>query len=243
MTAPDVHMLTGAYALDAVTDLERAAFDRHLPECAMCEQEVREFRETAACLGEAVSLEPGSSLRNQVMTQISATPQLAPVVTDVRLPRSRSSRRWAKRAGIGILTAAAAAAVVFGGVNLGQQSSPEQNQAQGVPGSSVLSAADAVTLTGHSAAGGEATAVVSRSQGQFVLKIRDLPALDHAHTYQAWLIGPRGPQSAGLLHAGSRTGVLAGDLPTDTSRIAITTEPGAGSPQPTTSRVVMIALA
>ncbi len=30
MTGPEIHTLVGAYALDAVDDLERASFDRHL---------------------------------------------------------------------------------------------------------------------------------------------------------------------------------------------------------------------
>jgi anti-sigma-K factor RskA len=242
MTAPDVHALTGAYALDALTDLERASFDRHLRDCPVCEQEVREFRATTALLGAAVSVEPGDSLRDRVLSQITATPQLPPVVTYEKTARNRSSRRWARRAGIGILAAAAAAAAIVGGVNLGQPQ-PAQNQAQSVPGSAVRSASDAVTVAGNGIAGGQATAVVSRGQGQFVLDIHDFPALDSAHSYQGWMIGPRGPQSAGVLHAGGRTGVLTGDIPADTKSIGITVEPAGGSPQPTTTGVVAITLA
>jgi anti-sigma factor RsiW len=40
MTSPDIHALGGAYALDAVDDLERVAFDRHLAECETCALEV-----------------------------------------------------------------------------------------------------------------------------------------------------------------------------------------------------------
>ena len=40
MTRPDIHALCGAYAVDAVDDLERAAFDRHLADCEACAAEV-----------------------------------------------------------------------------------------------------------------------------------------------------------------------------------------------------------
>ncbi len=32
----DIHHLTGAYALDAVDDIERARFEQHLAECEDC---------------------------------------------------------------------------------------------------------------------------------------------------------------------------------------------------------------
>ena len=50
MTASDIHSLSGAYALDAVDDLERAAFERHLRECEACALEVGELRETVSRL-------------------------------------------------------------------------------------------------------------------------------------------------------------------------------------------------
>ena len=44
----DIHTLAGAYALDALNDLERAAFARHMTECEACAQEVAEYLETTA---------------------------------------------------------------------------------------------------------------------------------------------------------------------------------------------------
>ncbi|MEC3979505.1 anti-sigma factor [Amycolatopsis sp. H20-H5] len=238
MTTADVHALTGAYALNAVTDLERASFDRHLTECPACRQEVLEFRETTARLGAETGSELSESLRARVLAEIVVTRQLPPRVAGTG---SRASRRWVKRAAIGVLSAAAAAALFVGGINLGRQGpAQEQTQAQGVPGAAVLAASDAVTVAARGTDGGDATAVVSRGQGQFVLNVRDLPALDSAHTYQAWLVGTHGPQSAGLLRP---TGVLTGGLPLDTKVIAVTTEPAAGSPRPTTPGVVKVELA
>ena len=47
----DVHALSGAYAVDALDDLERAAFERHLAECPECRAEVDSLREAASLLG------------------------------------------------------------------------------------------------------------------------------------------------------------------------------------------------
>ena len=53
MTTPnDIHALSGAYAVDALDDIERAGFERHLAECADCRAEVASLRETAALLAE-----------------------------------------------------------------------------------------------------------------------------------------------------------------------------------------------
>jgi hypothetical protein len=65
MTSPDIHALGGAYALDAVDDLERVAFDRHLAECEACTVEVAEYRETATRLAEGSWSVPPPRMREQ----------------------------------------------------------------------------------------------------------------------------------------------------------------------------------
>ena len=40
----EIHTLAGAYALDALTEIERAGFARHLAECSVCATEVAELR-------------------------------------------------------------------------------------------------------------------------------------------------------------------------------------------------------
>ena len=58
----DIHKLSGAYALDAVDDIERAAFERHLAECEDCRTEVASLRETTALLAESTAVTPPPSL-------------------------------------------------------------------------------------------------------------------------------------------------------------------------------------
>ncbi|WP_328453290.1 anti-sigma factor [Amycolatopsis sp. NBC_00438] len=236
MTTAEVHTLTGAYVLDAVTDLERAAFDRHLAECPTCAAEVREFRETAARLGAAMNAVPGNGLRSRVLTAVAGTRQVPPQVG--RAPATRHS--WRRRAAIVTASIAAAAAILAGGVGIGRS----QSGTTPVPvagSTQVQNASDAVTVRAGGTGGGAATATLSRSLGRVVVAASGLPALDAAHAYQVWLIGPRGPQSAGLLPAGD--GTLGAVLPGDTDRIAVTTEPSAGSPQPTTAAAARLPLA
>ena len=73
----DIHKLSGAYALDAVDDIERAAFERHLVECEDCRDEVASLRETTALLAESAAVTPPPSLRDSVLAGISQVRPLA----------------------------------------------------------------------------------------------------------------------------------------------------------------------
>src|SRR6185437_7147887 len=111
----EVHLLTGGYALDALTDDERADFERHLARCPSCAEEARGLGETAARLALATAVAPPPELRARVLTAALQTRQLPP---PGRGPLARAGehvgrrRRSLKRAGLtaGILTLAAAVA-------------------------------------------------------------------------------------------------------------------------------------
>ncbi|WP_020662110.1 anti-sigma factor [Amycolatopsis benzoatilytica] len=231
MTTADVHTLTGAYALDAVTDLERAAFARHLAECPVCAGEVDEFHATAAKIGLATTVAATSRLRSRVLTEVAATRQLPPPAA-VEPPHRRP---WRKRATIALAAVAAAVAVLFGGIGIGAfRSSPEPTTQIAGP------APDMTSIRATATAGGAVVVSFSRQHGEAVVTAQALPMPAAGHTYQVWFIGRRGAQSAGLLPTGS--GAVTAALPADVDRIGITTEPAAGSPQPTTPAVVRVPL-
>lgn len=161
MTTAEAHTLTGAYALDAVTDLERAAFARHPAECPTCTREIAEFRETSAKLGLAMTTEPGNRLRSRVLTAVATTRQEPP---SVRIG-TRSPRSPRKRA-VGIM----AAAVLAGGISIGSlQSEPAPVAVAGAPDASVLRA-DGVD-------GGSAIVTLTRQRGEAVVATEALPPL------------------------------------------------------------------
>lgn len=75
---PDLHTLTGAYAVDALPDDERALFEAHLAACAACAQEVQELQATAARLGAISVAGPPSALRASVLAEIDGVRQERP---------------------------------------------------------------------------------------------------------------------------------------------------------------------
>jgi anti-sigma-K factor RskA len=226
MTA-ELHTLTGAYALDAVSGTDRAEFERHLGQCAACRQEVAELRATGARLAVAAAVDPPPELKAAVLAAVARTRRLPPKVPVVReLSRAKT---WRLRVSLVGAAAAAVAAVVFG-----VATSP-------APVDSVLDAPDAVAIQGIGQ--GHATLVVSRSRNQAVLLASDLPALDAGHVYQVWLIGVGGARSAGLMASEASQRMLVAELPPDVDRIGITVEPAGGSPGPTGPAVTRISLA
>ncbi|KDN23471.1 anti-sigma factor [Amycolatopsis rifamycinica] len=226
MTA-ELHTLTGAYALDAVSEADRSEFERHLGECAACRQEVAELRATGARLAVAAAIAPPPSLKALVLADVARTRQLPPKVPVVR--RLNRAKTWQLRISLFGAAAAAVVAVVLG---VGRAPAPVD---------SVLSAPDAAAVQGDGE--GHATLVVSRSRNQAVLLASDLPALDAGHVYQVWLIGTGGARSAGVMTSEASQRMLVADLPPDVDRIGITVEPAGGSPGPTTPAVTRIDLA
>jgi len=83
---PDTHALAGAYAVNAVTDEERASFKLHLDQCADCRAEVAELRAAAGMLATNVELAPPPALRSSVLSAISQTRQLSPLTGTVSGP-------------------------------------------------------------------------------------------------------------------------------------------------------------
>ncbi|WP_329056010.1 anti-sigma factor [Amycolatopsis sp. NBC_01488] len=226
MTA-ELHTLTGAFALDAVSDVERAGFERHLGECAACRQEVAELRSTGARLGAAETVAPPPELKARVLAGVARTRQLPPRIPAPRREKPRRGKAFQLRVA---LCGAAAAAVVAVGIGLVTTSAPP------APVDSVLSAPDASAIQGSGE--GHAILVVSRSRNQAVLLASDLPALDDGHVYQVWLIRAGEAHSAGLL----QPRMLMSDIPPGTDRIGITVEPAGGSAGPTTPAVTRISL-
>ena len=106
----EIHTLAGAYALDALSEFERAAFDRHMAGCEACAVEVAELSEATARLSSTAWAAPPPRLREAVLTQVARTRQVSASRPErVSHGDVRRWRRW---------TAAAVAAgvVALGGI-------------------------------------------------------------------------------------------------------------------------------
>jgi anti-sigma factor RsiW len=98
----DIHDLTAAYALDALDEQDRAAFEEHLAGCERCREEVVTLQEAAATLAYAVDAPaPPPELRGRILARARAE---RPNVLPLR-------PRWAAPAAV---IAAVAAAVAVG---------------------------------------------------------------------------------------------------------------------------------
>ncbi len=108
------HTLTGAYAMDAVSDADRAAVDRHLTECGECRDEVRGLRETTARLAVAAALAPRAKLKASTIRAASQIRQLPPVLGETERPAGpreaagQETSPWAARRAAASETAAPA---------------------------------------------------------------------------------------------------------------------------------------
>jgi len=240
MTA-DLHTLTGAYAVDALSDVERAEFDRHVTACPACRQEVRELRATAALLADAVAVQPPERLRTRVLADVTGTRQLSPRVLASR-ERGRLAKAWQTRVALIAAAASALAMVVLGLQTAVSERQRDIAHEQLSAVNSVLTAPDA--SSGKSSQNGGVTVVASRAQGKAVVLAGGLPALDSRHVYQVWLIGSDGASSAGLLQPDGpgRMRPLLADLPAGTEQVGITVEPAGGSRAPTTPATATISL-
>lgn len=207
----DAHGLSGAYAVDALDDLERARFERHLAECPECQAEVASLREAASLLSETTSFEPPASLRESVLASIETVRPLPPVVADLTARADRRRRRFQ-----GLVAAAAAVILVGGGVAVWQPwADDEQVQVALNATDEVLAAPDAES---YDMQVGESTVTVVRSAqlNKAVLQAPDLPPAPNGHAYALWLQHDDAMVLAGIVNADDDTEaiLLSGDAKT-----------------------------
>lgn len=76
----DRHLLTGAYALNALTDAERKDFEAYLLESDETRTEVAEMSDTAVMLGlSSRPVAPSAELKASIMGMLDSTPQFRPM--------------------------------------------------------------------------------------------------------------------------------------------------------------------
>lgn len=236
----DLHILTGAYAADALEDIEREKFEHHMNRCQPCENEVRGLRETTTRLALSVARPPPPELKARVLTAAARTRQL-PAATDGRAAARHRARRMPRLAVAAV--AAGMAVVIALGITLANTKRDlDSAQAQQHALAAVLNSPDASLVSTRTTMGGTATVVVSRRLREIIFTSEGLPALPDSKVYQLWLMAPHHIVSAGLLPvaSGGRTApVLASGLITG-DRIGLTVEPAGGTAQPTTRPIVVI---
>jgi hypothetical protein len=241
----DLHLLTGAYAVDALTGAELDEFEKHLLRCTSCTEEVRGLRETAARLGLTTAIEPPPWMRGEVLAAASRTRQLPP--SGGRLLARTTSRRMTRlrrslpRSAAAV--AVAAAIVVLAVVQVNTRDQLDQTQQGSRAVAAVLAAPDAHIERSSTTVGGTVTAVISARDREAVITAAGMPTQADAKVYQLWVMSGSVARSVGLL-SGSSAGVTAPILAADVQpgdRLGITVEPAGGTRQPTTTPIVLLA--
>jgi anti-sigma-K factor RskA len=246
----DIHGLSGAYAVDALDDVERAEFERHLAQCPECQAEVESLRAAAVELTRGTATPPPATLRASVLGQISTVRPLPPAnplpdagdttdgartgagVVTLESRRRRSPLTW-------LVAAAAAAVLAIGGLVWSPWSADEPEQLTATE--QVIRATDAQRFE-KVIDGAKATIVRSPSLGKAVIIADNMPAAPDGKDFQVWFQNPDGEMvSAGLMPHEARptvSMVLNGDASKFTGA-GITVEPAGGSPAPTSEPIVL----
>ncbi|QRY53966.1 anti-sigma factor [Mycolicibacterium septicum] len=217
--------LATAYALDAVSEVERVDIERRLADAPVeiaeaFRAEVRAVRESMAIASSTTATTPPASLRRRALAV------------------SRDSHRDRFRWRTGLVAAAAALVVAAGGFGAGLAFRPSAPTSA----EQVFSAGDVRTATGQLNAGGTATFVYSRDERTGVLVMNNAAPPPEGMVYQMWLMTDQGPKSAGMMATMlPSTTAMVRDLG-DSTALAFTMEPDGGSSQPTGEMVARLTL-
>jgi len=248
---PETHILTGAYAMHALTGADAARFERHLARCAACAAEVSEFAEATARLAAAAA-----ALKQRALAAAAGARQLPPATARAMAsrparpvawparPASLLRRPWAAR----LALAAAAAAVALAAVSGVTARTAQHQLAAGQAGSrqvaAVLTAPDATMIDARVSTGGTVTVVMSRLDRALVFAAAGLRPLPPSRCYQLWLLRPGTEQPAAMLPdpQHDRTGPLTVTGLAPASLLGLTIEPAGGSRHPTTAMILVLAL-
>lgn len=236
MTPTDnIHTLTGAYALDALDDLERVRFEAHLETCDSCADEVGSFHDTAALLGAAEDVPISADFRRQVLEDIEHVRQIGPVTARV----TSLAPRLVSVAAAVLAVAVLSLSVVTAGLRArNDQLEPYEDIA------AIIQAEDSVTLTEEI---GEARLqiVASPASGAGAILANGMDEAPNGHAYQLWLLTDDDRAlPAGFLDIsedGHGEHIMRGDM-TGVVAVGITVEPEGGSDSPTTDPIAVVPL-
>jgi anti-sigma-K factor RskA len=234
---PDIHALVGPYVLDAVDDLERAAFERHLRECAECRAEVDELSETAARLADGAWSVPPPQLRTSVLAAIADTRQLGPAVAPPDAARRRRpGRRFWIAAAAAVVTAVGAGAAGFAVQEhqvRHERAAAASAQADAARIRALLAAPDLVVREQPISGGGRVRVAYSRLRDAGLIMLAADSAPAGGRVFQLWTVRSQRAVSEGVLDVGQASVVRIVDGLPSASDVGVTVEPAGGSAKPT----------
>lgn len=227
--------LVASYALGALPDDERAAFEDHLASCAVCRSELEDARGVVSALAASVPLvRPSRELRSRLLSTVEAEAEL------LRAASPRADRPARRRLRLGPLelpslgalaTVAAVVLALVGGLEARELLRRDR--------------VDHRSIALSAPVGGGARARVELAGERTTLRIRHMPPPGSGRVYQVWL-QPRSsaaPAATQTLFRVGDDGDAAVELPAQARhayRLLVSSEPAGGSPTGTPSRVPVV---
>jgi hypothetical protein len=252
MMSPDLHTLTGAYAMHALPEDERLIFEEHLRACDACSQEVAELVATAARLGAAAAdvSAPPPGLREAILVQLPDVRQEPPSpqsgnaeVTDISSRRSWLTNLAAPAAAVVAIAVIGLAATV---ANLNGRLDQVETTSSQV--SAIMAAPDLQMMETEGPDGSLGRVVMTESRGEAIFLVDGMPAAAEDEDFALWLIGEGEGGDSEFIPAGAfdvdasgrATQVVTGDL-SSVSAIGVTAEPeDEPMTEPTSDPVMLI---
>ncbi|KQP63565.1 anti-sigma factor [Nocardioides sp. Leaf285] len=236
----DSHALSGAYALDALDDLERAEFERHLATCPACRDEVDGLAEAASMMTEMSLTAPPPELRDRVLSGIATVRPMPPVVGEVRAEVTSLADRRDRRRFRGLLAAAAAAVVVAGTGGIVWTAAQDDTSTY-TAAEAVQNADDAQRFRVQLAEGvdpdAEATVIRSEDLNRAIVTTVDMPPAPEGYVYELWLLRDGQYVAAGPMATDSDETVFSGQA-ADATGAAISIEEAGTQPVEPSDAVV-----
>ena len=229
-----MHDLTPAYALDALEDDERRAYEEHLRTCERCQEELAGLTDAAASLAYGqVAPEPPLALRERLLEGLEER-DLADVVP---LWRRRTVQSLAAAA-----TLATAAAIGLGIWAGSLSSSLDDERVLARENTAVLELVGDPTTTRIALDGADGTLLVSQG-GTAALVLSSLARAPAGMTYEVWVIRDGVAAAAGLFEGGSELALRLEEPVAPGTTVAVTLEAAGGVEQPTSTPLFSAAVA
>ena len=223
------------YALGALTAEERAAFEAHLADCAVCRADVQALGEVSGLLAHAAeAATPPPALRERILREARAVRPLAAGGRGLPWLAVAAAVVLAVAAGVAYLKERGSRQMLERAVAVARDSLAAQQQLV-----ATLLAPDVNTAV-LASKGRPPTARVfwNPSRHRVVMAVFDLPPAPAGRIYQLWAIQTgKAPVSLGIFNT-APDGRLTTSLDVPPALVAfdvtaVTEEPAGGSPQPT----------
>ncbi|MGX1266051.1 anti-sigma factor RsiW [Rossellomorea marisflavi] len=216
-----------------LSELEKAAFEKHLASCAECQEFLNELEQLAAYLPySSEPVEPPSDLEDRVFAHIlNAQDDRKETTTKTHTPQRKRRKPWMIPS-----IAAALALSIIGNAYLFTQLEDQKRVVEEATIDEVVEYAELAPVSGEGT--GTASIIKQGKQTSMVVQASDLAKLSDKEVYQVWLIKDEKPERAGtFVTSGDGKGSVIFKFneeftEKDWDQVAVSLEPDANSELP-----------